>query len=207
LDSIQAERNELQAKLTVAERRLAEVAEFEAASRDRLSEISNLTGQVEAREREVSSLHVQIQTLQAAMGEKQVLEAQLEQVRSQLKDASATITKLQTQQKTSGALEVDIDPDPVTDDTFRPENEILHGDLSEALKEIEELKAILAKTKAKLPENVSVDSSLDSPESVSVDSPENVSESVSKNSRVEPIIQSDSQSASKSKRQKVALAK
>jgi hypothetical protein len=34
LDSIQAERNELQAKLTVAERRLAEVAEFEAASRD-----------------------------------------------------------------------------------------------------------------------------------------------------------------------------
>jgi hypothetical protein len=69
------------------------------------------------------------------------------------------------------------------------------------------LKAILAKTKAKLPENVSVDSSLDSPESVSVDSPENVSESVSKNSRVEPSIQSDSQSASKSKRQKVALAK
>jgi len=84
LDSIQAERNELQAKLTVAERRLAEVAEFEAASRDRLSEISNLTGQVEAREREVSSLHFLIQTLQAAMGEKQVLEAQLEQVRSQL---------------------------------------------------------------------------------------------------------------------------
>jgi hypothetical protein len=84
LDSIQAERNELQAKLTVAERRLAEVAEFEAASRDRLSEISNLTGQVEAREREVSSLHFLIQILQAAMGEKQVLEAQLEQVRSQL---------------------------------------------------------------------------------------------------------------------------
>ncbi len=84
MDSIQAERNELQAKLTVAERRLAEVAEFEAASRDRLSEISNLTGQVEAREREVSSLHFQIQSLQAAMCEKQFLEAQLEQVRSQL---------------------------------------------------------------------------------------------------------------------------
>ncbi len=56
LDSIQADRNELQAKLTVAEIRLAEVAEFEAAARDRLSE-SNLTGQIEAREREVSSLH------------------------------------------------------------------------------------------------------------------------------------------------------
>lgn len=50
LDSIQADRNELQAKLTVAERRLAEVAEFEAAAHDRLSEISNLTGQIEARE-------------------------------------------------------------------------------------------------------------------------------------------------------------
>jgi len=50
LDSIQADRNELQAKLTVAEKRLAEVAEFEAAA-DRLSEISNLTGQIEARER------------------------------------------------------------------------------------------------------------------------------------------------------------
>jgi chromosome segregation ATPase len=80
LDSIQAERNELQAKLTVAERRLAEIAEFEAAARDRISEISKLNGQIEAREREVSTLHVQIQTLQSQIGEKQVLEAQLEQV-------------------------------------------------------------------------------------------------------------------------------
>lgn len=137
------------------------------------------------------------------MGEKQVLEAPLEQVRSQLKDASATTTKLQTQQKTSGALDVDVDPERVTDDTLMPENETLHGDLSEALKEIEELKAILAKTQAKLPENVSVDTSLDSPESVSVNSTENVSESVSENSRVEPSIELDSQSASKSKREKV----
>lgn len=57
LDSLQADRNELQAKLTVAEKRLAEVAEFQAASRDRLSEISQLTGKIEAREREISSLH------------------------------------------------------------------------------------------------------------------------------------------------------
>jgi len=120
LDSIQAERNELQAKLTVAERRLAEIAEFEAAARDRISEISKLNGQIEAREREVSTLHVQIQTLQSQIGEKQVLEAQLEQVRSQLKEAYTTIINLQSKQKVSGALEVDreFDPDQVTDDTL-----------------------------------------------------------------------------------------
>ena len=120
LDSVQADRSELQAKLTVAERRLAQVAEFEAAARDRLSEISKLNGQIEAREREVSTLHVQIQTLQSQIGEKQVLEAQLEQVRSQLKEAYTTIINLQSKQKVSGALEVDreFDPDQVTDDTL-----------------------------------------------------------------------------------------
>lgn len=45
LDSLQADRSELQAKLTVAEKRLVEVAEMESASRDRLSEISRITGQ------------------------------------------------------------------------------------------------------------------------------------------------------------------
>ena len=147
LDSIQADRNELQAKLTVAERRLAEVAEFEAAARDRLSE-SNLTGQIEAREREVSSLHAQIQTLQAAVGEKQVLEAQIEQLRGQLKDASATTTNLQSQPKISGALQVDVDPDRVTDADLMVENETLHADLSDAIKEIEDLKARLAQTES-----------------------------------------------------------
>src|SRR4028118_1262993 len=112
LDSVQADRNELQAKLTVAERRLAEVAEFETAARDRISEISKLNGQIEAREREVSSLHAQIQTLQSQMGEKQVLEAQLEQLRGQLKEASTTITNLQAQQKSTGALHVDREIDP-----------------------------------------------------------------------------------------------
>jgi chromosome segregation ATPase len=53
LDSLQADRSELQAKLTVAEKRLVEVAEMESASRDRLSEISRITGQLEAREREI----------------------------------------------------------------------------------------------------------------------------------------------------------
>ncbi len=148
LDSLQADRNELQPKLTVAERRLAEVAEFEAAARDRISEISKLNGQIEAREREVSTLHVQIQTLQAAVGEKQVLDSQLEQLRGQLKEASTTITNLQSQQKISGALEVDVDPERVTDDTLMQENETLHADLSDALKEIEELKARLAQAES-----------------------------------------------------------
>ena len=148
LDSVQADRSELQAKLTVAERRLAEVAQFEAAARDRISEISNLTGQIEAREREVSTLHAQIQTLQAAVGEKQVLEAQLEQLRGQLKDASATITNLQSQQKISGALEVDVDPAQASDADLMVENETLHADLSDALKEIEDLKARLAQTES-----------------------------------------------------------
>jgi len=168
LDSLQADRNELQAKLTVAERRLAEIAEFEAAARDRISEISKLNGQIEAREREVSTLHVQIQNLQSEMGQKQVLESQLEQLRGQLKEASTTITNLQTQQKVSGALQVDrpfdSDDELVTDAQLMVENETLHADLSDALKEIEDLKAALAKTQAQLSENKrdSIDSSTDS---------------------------------------------
>jgi DNA repair exonuclease SbcCD ATPase subunit len=148
LDSIQAERNELQAKLIVAERRLAEVAEFEAAARDRISEISKLNGQIDAREREVSTLHAQIQLLQTQIGEKQILESQLEQLRGQLKEASSTITNLQSQQKVSGALEVDVDPDQATDADLMVENETLHADLSDALKEIEDLKARLAQTES-----------------------------------------------------------
>jgi hypothetical protein len=154
LDSVKAERSELQAKVTVAERRLAEVAEFEAAARDRISEISKLNGQIEAREREVSSLHAQIQLLQTQIGEKQVLESQLEQVRGQLKEASSTITNLQSQQKVSGALQVDrvlddsddSDDELVTDAQLMVENETLYAELSEALREIEILKAALAKT-------------------------------------------------------------
>jgi len=167
LDSLQAERNELQAKLTVAERRLAKIAEFEAAARERISEISNLNGQIEAREGEVSTLHVQIQTLQSEMGQKQVLESQLEQLRGQLKEASTIITNLQTQQKVSGALQVDrafdSDDELVTDSQLMVENETLHADLSDTLKEIEDLKAALPKTQAQLSENKrdSIDSSTD----------------------------------------------
>ena len=111
LDSLQADRNELQVKLAVAEKRLTEVAELETKERDRQNEISRLSGQLEAREREISSLHSQMQTLQANVGEKQVLEAQLEQMRSQLKESSLTITNLQSQKLGTGSLEVDVNVD------------------------------------------------------------------------------------------------
>jgi hypothetical protein len=72
------------------------------------------------------------------------------------------------------------------------ENETLHADLSKALREIEELKALLAssQTSANLSENVSVDSSLVSREifsgdSLEVDYFENVSENVSDGHRGE----------------------
>ncbi|WP_374825405.1 hypothetical protein [Aerosakkonema sp. BLCC-F183] len=109
LDSLYQERNELVGKLAVAEKRLTELADFEAKERDRSGEISRLTGQLEAREREISSQHEQVQKLQAQVGEKQVLESQLDQLKNQLKEANETITRLQAQQKSTSALEVDVD--------------------------------------------------------------------------------------------------
>ncbi|MEG4084668.1 hypothetical protein [Microcoleus sp. POL10_C6] len=197
LDLLQAENNELKAKLTLAEKRLLEVAEFENASRDRLSEISKLNGQIEAREREVSSLHSQIQALQSQVGEKQVLESQIEQLRAQLKEASTTITNLQTQQKISGALEVDRefeDSDQVTDAQLMVENETLQADLSDALKEIEELKSIVA--------NLSSDNTPDNtPDNIPDNIPDNVSDNVSDN-----VFDNVSEKPpSKSKKPKLAL--
>ena len=152
LDLLTAERNELDAKLSVSEKRLAEVAVNEVAARDRLLEISRLNGQLEAREREISTLHSQAQALQAAVGEKQVLEAQLAEVRSQLKESSATITNLQSQQRISGALEVDLD-EQVTDAQLMIDNETLHADIGEYQREIEQLKAQLAEfSVAQVPE-------------------------------------------------------
>ena len=195
LDLLVAENNELKAKLSVAEKRLLEVAEFETASRDRLNEMSKLNGQIEAREREVSSLHSQIQALQSQVGEKQVLESQIEQLRAQLKEASTTITNLQTQQKISGALEVDREFDDsddgiVTDAQLMVENETLHGDLSDALKEIEELKSMIAHLSPVItPDNTS--------DNVSDNTSDNVSDHVSDHV--------SDKNPSKSKKQKLAF--
>jgi len=203
LDSVKADRSELQAKLTVAERRLAEVAEFEAAARDRISEISKLNGQIDAREREVSTLHAQIQLLQTQIGEKQVLESQLEQLRGQLKEASSTIINLQSQQKVSGALEVDreFDPDQATDADLMVQNETLHADLSDALKEIEELKARLAQTESQA-------GSQSQPVAEPV--PEPVAEFVDPDlnyDSLEPVNERVNEPVPKNKKQKVAVSR
>lgn len=109
LDGLYQERNDLTVKLSEAEKRLLEVSDLETKERERQGEISRLNGQLEAREREISSLHSQTQSLQSQIGEKEVLESQMEQLRSQLKEANETIINLQSQDKlrTTVALEVD----------------------------------------------------------------------------------------------------
>lgn len=111
LDLLHQERNDLTAQLNEAEKRLVQVTDLEARERERSGELSRLNGQLEAREREISALHSQIQSLQAAVGQKQVLESQLSTLQGQLKEANETITYLQTQQKSTTALEVDVDID------------------------------------------------------------------------------------------------
>ena len=109
LDGLYQERNDLTVKLSEAEKRLLEVSDLETKERERQGEISRLNGQLEAREREISSLHSLAQSLQSQVGEKEVLESQMEQLRSQLKEANETIINLQSQDKlrTTVALEVD----------------------------------------------------------------------------------------------------
>ncbi|GET39662.1 hypothetical protein [Microseira wollei] len=111
LDNLYQERNDLVGKLSEAQKRLTEVADLESRERERTGEISRLKGQLEAREREIETRHQQIQYLPAQIGEKQVLESQLGQLRSQLKEANETISHLQTKQKYTSALEVDVDRD------------------------------------------------------------------------------------------------
>jgi DNA repair exonuclease SbcCD ATPase subunit len=107
LDSLHQERNELESQLLQANNKLQQVAELESKESERTGEISRLNGQLEAREREISALHSQTQALQTAVGEKQVLESQLEQLKTQLKEANQTITNLQSKQKSTFMLEVD----------------------------------------------------------------------------------------------------
>ena len=107
LDSLYSERNDLTIKLSEAEKRLLEVSDLETQERERQGEISRLNGQLEAREKEIFTLRSQSQTLQSQVGEKQVLESQLSAVQVQLKEANQTIVNLQSQQKSTVALEVD----------------------------------------------------------------------------------------------------
>jgi hypothetical protein len=107
LDGLYQERNDLTVKLSEAEQRLLEVSDLETKERERQGEISRLNGQLEAREREISSLHSLAQSLQSQVGEKEVLESQLVTLQTQLNEANQTIINLQSQQKSTVALEVD----------------------------------------------------------------------------------------------------
>lgn len=150
LDSLYQERNELTAKLSVAEKRLTEVSNIETLERERQNEIARLNGQIIAREREISSQHEQIQKLQASVGEKQVLSSQLDQLRSQLKQANETITNLQAQQKSTSVLEVD----SLDNEELKLQNEKLKFELEEKAKEIEELKRLYTPTVPPVPASV-----------------------------------------------------
>lgn len=145
LDSLTSERNELIAKLQLAENRLTEVSELETLHRDRENEISRLNGQLETREREISSLHSQTQSLMASVGEKQVLESQLTELKSQLKSANETITSLQSQQKSTQSLEVDINVDEII-----AEKDALILEKNSLIAEKEALSAIVSQLESQL---------------------------------------------------------
>ena len=143
LDSLHQERNELVVKLSEAQKRLDEVADMEAKERERLSEISRLNGQLEARSHELSALHEQVLNLQTQVGEKQVLESQAEQLRSQLQSANETITRLQAQQKSTSALEVDVNVDQLQADNenLKNANESLAKELSNLQSQLLEIQS------------------------------------------------------------------
>ncbi|MFB2980047.1 hypothetical protein [Microseira sp. BLCC-F43] len=141
LDNLYQERNDLVGKLSEAQKRLAEVADLESRERLSTGEISRINGQLEAREKEISTYHQQIQNLQAQIGEKQVMESQIEQLRSQLKEATLTITRLQAQQKSTSALEVD----SFTNTVLEQKVNDFEKELSEREQEISQLQLQLAK--------------------------------------------------------------
>ncbi|MEG4286282.1 hypothetical protein QUB68_24440 [Microcoleus sp. A006_D1] len=109
LETLGSERNDLQTSLLVAEGRLAELAQMEVKERDRTLEIARINGQVEQKQSEISELHGEIQSLQTVVGAKNAIESQLVTLKGQLKQANETITRLQSQQKSTSALEVDVD--------------------------------------------------------------------------------------------------
>jgi hypothetical protein len=145
LNLLQAERNELEQKLVISEKQLVTTREMETRAQEQAGNFVLLNGQLEAREREISALHDQIQGLQAIAGEKLVADSQLEQVRSQLRQANETIINLQAQQKSISALEVDVDADALMAD-----KEKLETLLSQYRTELEESEVLVASLKSEL---------------------------------------------------------
>lgn len=111
LEALGNERNDLQTSLLVAQERLAGLAEMEVKERDRTLELARINGQVEQKQSEITELHSEIESLQTVVGAKSAIESQLMTLKTQAKEANETITRLQSQQKSTSVLEVDVDVD------------------------------------------------------------------------------------------------
>jgi len=140
LETLGAERNDLQTSLLVAQGRLAELAEMEVKERERTLELARINGQVEQKQSEISELHGEIKSLQTVVGAKSAIESQLLTLKSQLKEANETITRLQSQQKSTSALEVDVDVEGL-----QAANESLAAELSNAQAQLQEFQSTSAK--------------------------------------------------------------
>jgi len=144
LETLGTERNDLQTSLLVAEGKLAELAEMEVKERERTLELARINGQVEQKQVEINELHGEIQSLQTVVGAKSAIESQLLTLKTQLKEANETITRLQSQQKSTSALEVDVDVD-----SLQTTNESLAAEVSNLQAQLQEFQSgSLKKSKA-----------------------------------------------------------
>ena len=140
LETLSLERNDLQTSLLVAQERLTEVANLEMKERDRTLELARINGQLDEKQKETDELHSQIQSLQTVVGAKNAIESQLLTLKTQLKEANETITRLQSQQKITTALEVDVDVD-----SLQAANESLAAELSNLQAQLQEFQSSSAK--------------------------------------------------------------
>ena len=140
LETLGTERNDLQTSLLVAQERLAELASLEVKERDRTLELARINGQVEQKQVEISELHSEIQSLQTVIGAKSAIESQLLTLKTQLKEANETITRLQSQQKVTTALEVDVDVEGL-----QAANESLAAEVSNLQAQLQEFQSSSAK--------------------------------------------------------------
>jgi len=140
LETLSLERNDLQTSLLVAQERLTEVANLEMKERDRTLELARINGQLDEKQKETDELHSQIQSLQTVVGAKNAIESQLLTLKTQLKEANETITRLQSQQKVTTALEVDVDVD-----SLQAANESLAAELSNLQAQLQEFQSSSAK--------------------------------------------------------------
>jgi len=146
LEKLGTERNDLQTSLLVAEGRLAELAQMEVKERDRTLELARINGQVEQKQVEIDGLRSEIQSLQTVVGAKSAIESQLLTLKSQLKEANETITRLQSQQKSTSALEVDVDVEGL-----QAANESLAAEVSNLQAQLQEFQSGSAKKSKAVP--------------------------------------------------------